>query len=691
MDPFANLPPYEEKKRTRIRLSCTACRQKKLKCDRRRPCDNCVKKGQPSSCQYISPEPRSLGQYQSGGLVDIRGRLRRLEELVVALRRENLNNRREKVDATETHEAASSRDNREAAQRKLSDEPETQKDHADSPGTMVVDRLGTRYVDAAHWQAILNEVGDSNIFLTPSLKQLLIIIATNREVHGLRLLLGASSSVTKLDLLESLPPRPVVDRLVSQFFNSKEPGISILHVPTFRKEYAEFWEDPQRVPVAWIGLLYGIMCTAAIIYFRTGDILPEPLGDPLEISDIYKTRVAQCLILANYTTSGRYKIESLLVYLGTEFRGPDAEIGVSVLLSIIVRLAMHMGYHRDSKHYKTISVFDGEMRRRVWALISQIDNLVSFQVGLSKAISDSHCDTDPPSNLLDEDFHEGSDILPVSRPETERTTVSYTIAKGRIMSVFGQISDKTYSLVKMPYEEVTRLDKYLQDAQASLPPFLKTRPMSLSITDSADVIMQRYNIDLLYQKSRCVLHRKYLTDVHSDQRYSHSRRTCIDAAKQILKHQSDIHQETLPGGLLYRDRWFVSSLTSHDFLLAAMILCLNLSHVARRERRRRMSEGNQEALQQNREELLEILETSYCIWTSYQDRSAEARKAAEALGVMLGKTRNIHADSSRAGQSSSTDKNNDKSMELRADQRNFQQGMCLSLIFDNSPLFYDIF
>ncbi|KAJ5086386.1 hypothetical protein NUU61_007693 [Penicillium alfredii] len=63
-------------------------------------------------------------------------------------------------------------------------------------------------------------------------------------------------------------------------------------------------------------------------------------------------------------------------------RSTDNHAGPSALLGLATRLAMHSEYHRDSKHYREISVFDGEVRRRVWMCLSLLDHDISLQAGL---------------------------------------------------------------------------------------------------------------------------------------------------------------------------------------------------------------------------------------------------------------------------------------------------------------------
>lgn len=61
---------------------------------------------------------------------------------------------------------------------------------------------------------------------------------------------------------------------------------------------------------------------------------------------------------------------------------------------------------------------------------------------------------------FDEDYDENTKKLPQSRPETELTPLCYTIAKGRIMSIFGRISDLAYSREPVTYEQTLEIDRH---------------------------------------------------------------------------------------------------------------------------------------------------------------------------------------------------------------------------------------
>lgn len=469
------------------------------------------------------------------------------------------------------------------------------------------------------------------------------------------LLLGTSRPPTKEELLVDIPPRSTANRLVSRFLKTTHPSLSeflrlryvrdktltkapvIVHVPTFQREYEQFWNNPQGSSFTWLAMLYSIMTLSVSIYHRGEEPLPFNLVDPMALWNVFRKRAAQCLVQANYLTPGRYKAEALFLYgIGEFYRSQDAQIGVSYLLGITIRLAMRMGYHRDASHFPNLSAWDGEMRRRLWALLCQLDTLISFQVGLPRTIQPWHSDTEMPSNLLDTDFDENSTELPPGRPDEEQTACSYTRGKARIMTVFGQTADLAYSREQVSYDETMEIDRRLEEAHDLLPSFFHIRPMTQCIADPADLIMRRYTLELLYQKSRIVLHRRYMAETHS--KYTYSRSTCLTAAKETLRHYAEIWSESLPGGQLYAERFFLNSLQNTDFMLSAMILCLELSQDNERGNAGRL--GDQE-----RTDLLLILETTHRIFKEARRRSMDTQRAFAALTLMLSRVKGTSVDS----------------------------------------------
>ena len=391
----------------------------------------------------------------------------------------------------------------------------------------------------------------------------------------------------------------------------------------------------------WIGLLFGIMCSA-ILYQNLSPnksdppLYPQSASDPMRLAQIYRAKTIQCIVLRKYNQPVPYTIETFLLYLhALSLSNSDTQTQIWILLGTLVRIAQRMGYHRDASRYPHISPFQAEMRRRVWAVITQLEVVTSIRCGLPRMLRDIQCDAAEPRNLLDEDFDENMVDLPPARPDTSFTAVQYLLAKNKVTVAFGLINDLETSTQPCPYSEVMRLDRILHEAYDSLPHWLLMRSMSQSIMDNPDAIMRRIYIALLYQKARCVLHRKYLLPARTDSSYTYSRTACLEAALQILQYQQIVDQEVQPGGRLHQDRWKISSVVKIDALLAITILCLDLDHDI-------LEKSSLESPDTSAMKVVvQALTDSRQIWLRSNTSSKEAQKAGQMLDAVLGKAQEM--------------------------------------------------
>ncbi|RYP88804.1 hypothetical protein DL770_004596 [Monosporascus sp. CRB-9-2] len=514
-------------------------------------------------------------------------------------------------------------------------------------GSMQLTKSGASYVNSAHWAAVLDGIAEIKEHFEKEEE----VQASRRlseppypDWTGPQLLYGCPKIATKEEILASIPARPVVDRLVSRYFNSFEMSPAVLHSVQFLKEYEEFWDNPSATPVIWLGLLFTIMCLATQFQkFRLdpGVQTPATLSIELDLQkrvETFRQKSVQCLVLGNYAKGGPYVLETLMLYIAAEiFLRNDAEIGVWILLGTIVQLAMHMGYHRDPKHFKGMSPFASEMRKRVWATIVELDLGISTQMGLPRLIKQWQTDTKEPSNLLDIDFDKASTDMPPSRPETDLTPMLYRLVKARIMMAIGFIWDFAADTRSYTYTEVMKMDTKLQDAHTSIPECLKWRSIAHCLTDSPQIIMQKLLLEIIFYRAKIVLHRKYLHCSPTETQYSHSQQACLGAALKLLEYQHMLQEETQPFCQLYQERWRVSSLINHDFLLATSILCFYLQQA-----RSEAHEGTDASMV---ETIRASLRRSYDIWLHSSSSSKEAQKAAKALSVILGGRSASGADS----------------------------------------------
>lgn len=642
--------PNPSRRRDKPQLSCNLCRKRKLKCDRGQPCETCIRRGLSLSCTYSTTSERSDRRPpRMMPSSNVQDRIAQLEKLVISLTSTlNTATRTESISSNNSipHAEifAAARNSVEPINRTGSSELfQTPSSLSDSFGRISLENAETNYVDAAHWTAILDGISELKDYFDdhPTSQDKQRIASDGPDIDGPELFCGHTRPVTKQDLLEAMPMRSVVDRLVAKCFSSMDLAPIFIHSPTFLKEYEKFWENPQETPVMWIGLLFAMMCTATLYQEPTpADLIPfnslPSYFKPREPMEVYREKTVQCLILGRYTKGVPYAIETLIFYMHIEYIKSPADLSqVWILMGIILRLALRMGYHRDPSHFLRITPFQGEMRRRTWAVIAQLDAFGSPQVGLPRMISESHSDTAEPRNLLDEDFDESSTSLPQSRPDTFQTEIQFFISKNKLVTVYGMISDFTTSTQLPAYTEIMRLNRMLDDAKEKVPIWLQMREMSKSIMDSPELIIHRIYIDLQYHKAKCVLHRRHQVCAWSDNQYSYSRTACIESALGILEYQTLLDQETQLGGRLHQDRRKVLAVAKPEFLLATTLLCLDLDHHINAK----ASSGGFEdkSVIDEMDVVMQALKKSYYIWIGSFDSSKEAQKAAKALQIVLGK------------------------------------------------------
>ena len=91
--------------------------------------------------------------------------------------------------------------------------PKKSQDEAASPadpGTLKLRESGTSYVQSVHWEAILTKI--------KGLKEDLII--DSKTTPGAHLFYGPNRHATRDEILDAVPPRPIVDRLMALHFDS---------------------------------------------------------------------------------------------------------------------------------------------------------------------------------------------------------------------------------------------------------------------------------------------------------------------------------------------------------------------------------------------------------------------------------------------------------------------------------------
>lgn len=350
----------------------------------------------------------------------------------------------------------------------------------------------------------------------------------------------------------------------------------------------------------------------------------------------YKSCASWALVRGKYMQPTLTTILAFMLYVESHFiLNRAVQMPCYILSGVCLRLMLKMGLHRDPSKLPNISAFEGEMRRRMWNMALQVELLVSFHMGLPSMMQGIEADTTVPTNLLDEDFDEDTEELPPGRPSTDWTNMTYPMHKTQILRVFGQIARQAHALTPPAYSEVLRLDSLLQETWKEVPSFMKVRPLDECVGDAPVLLIQRFGLGALFNKCRCVLHRRYLAEPIPKREHDYSRQQCLQGAITLMRFQRIMWEATRPGHQLSSHRWFISSLAVHDYLLAAMILYLVIQNEHYGDPASQHNWTNEQMQAPTKAELVDMLRRSHEIWLNVSETTTEVRKTADTLAVML--------------------------------------------------------
>lgn len=274
---------------------------------------------------------------------------------------------------------------------------------------------------------------------------------------------------------DNLPPKPVCDRLLASYIDTNEIIYRVVHKPTFKALYGRYWEGqlhgqlqseyfvPQLLTICAIG--------SRFIAKSEGSALPDGVHIP-----------TACALVRIWLDSLRGKHKVDLTALQTEVLLLHANRVMSLVkmhdtwtqLGYIVRTAMTMGMHRDPEEFDELKPFDGELRRRMWFTILDMDLYISLACNLPCTIREGDYTCKPPRNLNDEDIYDGMTALPPGRPVEVHTDCQLQVYACMTLPLRVKVSHLVNRVEDVrDYAEVMdvgqRLDKLIQDIEVGLP------------------------------------------------------------------------------------------------------------------------------------------------------------------------------------------------------------------------------
>lgn len=328
-------------------------------------------------------------------------------------------------------------------------------------------------------------------------------------------------------LLSDLPTREICNELVQHYLRTLGMIYRVLHVPTFNQEYERFWEDPQSASRGFVLKILLILAIGSIFHCKPGPL--NELGMPIQ----------RWVYAAQWWLSGPFSkeignLEGLQVYclllVCRQAYAMDKEWNW-MSAGTLLRQAVSQGLHRDPCNFPTISVFDGEMRRRIWATILELNVQLAIDAAMPPLLAEADYDTRPPANIDDEDIDPCITVLPPIQLQDFFTDSSLQILLLGSFPTRLQVARTINECGREQlYETALQLGSLLTSACKEMAALFRVYTASTRRSKYRPTQFHHRLMDTLLQRFLLNLYRPFAIQAAKDPRFYLARKLSVDSA-----------------------------------------------------------------------------------------------------------------------------------------------------------------
>ncbi|KAI1876933.1 uncharacterized protein JN550_001005 [Neoarthrinium moseri] len=376
--------------------SCVLCQQRKVRCDKNKPCSNCAKAG--VECRVIPPQPPRRRKKRISER-DLVARLRKYEALLAqnGIEFESLGPDIKVIDPGTVHEG-DELDTDLVRARQTSADP-LNPDLISAPGeTPAVPKTFKWFPFQKEFRMtedILKDSSDEDD-IGSSINQAYDKMFDNSD--GFPFIIGGGSeSVT-----DQHPSAIQIIQLWQTYLNNVNPLLKITHTPTLQERIIEATANIDKVSKSLEALMFSIYFMA-VTSMKDDDVrLLFNEERPLLLQRYY-VACQQALINAGFMRNPDLTLlQAFLLYLLGIRHYMDPR-SLFCLTGMAVRLAYRMGLHRDGAQFN-LSPFEVEERRRLWWTLAGFDRRIGEMTGSTITAISNGGDCKLPLNINDADL-----------------------------------------------------------------------------------------------------------------------------------------------------------------------------------------------------------------------------------------------------------------------------------------------
>ncbi|KAK8080145.1 hypothetical protein PG997_007963 [Apiospora hydei] len=386
--------------------SCILCQQRKVRCDKSKPCSNCVKAG--VECRVVPPQPprRRKKRVPERDLVD---RLRKYEAMLTqhGIEFEGLGPDVKILDPGTVQEG----DELDSEFIKVRESPaRSDPDLISSPG------------ETPHIPSVL--IPDSRTFKWFPFQKEFRAIEEEEEVHressddddvgttintaydkmfdnadGFPFVVGASSR----SITDQHPSAIHIFQLWQIYLTNVSSLLKMTHTPTLQGRIIEASANLGKTSKSLEALMFAIYLMA-VTSLQDDEVLEMFNEERAVLLKKYYMACQQALLNASFMRNPDLTIlQAYTLYLFgiRPFIDPRS---LFCLTGIGIRLAWRMGLHRDGQQFH-LSPFEVEERRRLWWTLAGFDRRIGEITGSTLTAISTGGDCKLPLNINDADLH----------------------------------------------------------------------------------------------------------------------------------------------------------------------------------------------------------------------------------------------------------------------------------------------
>ncbi|KAJ5089967.1 hypothetical protein N7532_008651 [Penicillium argentinense] len=464
----------------RVRLSCEACRQRKVKCDKLSPCTSCVRLG--FVCVPVErarlPRGRTRKPPERAASSDkeLADRVAKLEQLLRRVAAER--------DAGAAVEAAPSAgpslgagmeaelktehtfETRMADVEKWRD----QNSQANTGPTMALShrpRPSASYLGSSFWEDIMQQTSELRNVLDDRLE---IEDEIRRPSDFGTSIIGSESSESASNSPQSyrgISITPQARRSLCEIYlRNVDPVFKLLHRPSLRaylrddQRYLDYEPDHQ----APVTLSYAVYYAAVVTIDDAQCQLLFGL-DKKTASTSLQAETEAALQKADFVTTNELTVLQAYVLSLLAARCQDQSRRVWTMSAMALRVGQALCLHMRDPPFE-VNPFEQEMRRRCWQCIGLLDFSASLDRASEPMMQSAWLDSHPPSNINDEDIWFDMQVPIQEPPEGTFTDLTLTLIVAAAQSVARMIAYADF--IELAVKEMSLRQQVLLDFQRNV-------------------------------------------------------------------------------------------------------------------------------------------------------------------------------------------------------------------------------